>query len=173
MLFVASADKVYNHNQYVKQMHQDSILVGGNYFCQTADDWSVPSFNWGDPYNPVGACGNYFPVIYAKGDLFVEAADYGQGILLVEGDLTFKGGFQFFGPVIVRGTVLTEGTGGHFIGGLIAANVALNASSVLGNALIQFSRCAIDRALLNSSLSSVKPLANRGWVDLSSVISGG
>jgi len=169
---VAVADKTYNHNQYVKQMHQDSVLVSGDYFCKTADDWSVPRFNWGDPYNSGGACGNYFPVIHAKGDLIIEASDYGQGILLVEGDLTFKGGFEFYGPVIVRGTVLTVGTGGHFVGGLIAANVALNASSVLGNAVIQFSRCAIDRALLNSALSKVKPLANRGWVDLSSVIGG-
>jgi len=118
------------------------------------------------------SCGDYFPVIHAQGDLIVEASDYGQGILLVEGDLTFKGGFEFFGPVIVRGTVITEGTGGHFNGGLIAANVALNASSVLGAAVIQYSSCTISRAVLNSSLTRVRPLQDRSWVDLSSVISG-
>jgi hypothetical protein len=169
---VGMADKVYPDGQYVKQMHQDSILLNGSYTCATADDWGVPRFNWGDPNNPAGACGGYFPVIYAKGDLIVEASDFGQGILLVEGDLTFKGGFEFYGPVIVRGTVLTEGTGGHFIGGLIAANVSLNASSVLGDAVIQYSTCSITRAVLNSSLTRVRPLENRGWVDLSSVVGG-
>lgn len=166
------ADKIYSDGQYVKQMHQDSVFIGGSYVCATADDWAVPRFNWGDPYNPGGACGSYFPVIYAKGDLIIEASDYGQGILLVEGNLTFKGGFEFFGPVIVRGTVLTEGTGGHFVGGLIAANVALNASSVLGDAVIQYSSCSVTRAVLNSALTRVRPLENRGWVDLSSAISG-
>jgi hypothetical protein len=169
---VAVADKSYSDGQYVKQMHQDSALVSGSFICMTADDWTAPRFNWGDPYNPGGACGDYFPVIHAQGDLIVEASDYGQGILLVEGDLTFKGGFEFFGPVIVRGTVITEGTGGHFNGGLIAANVALNASTVLGDAVIQYSSCTISRAVLNSSLTRVRPLQDRSWVDLSSVISG-
>jgi len=169
---VAMADKVYADGQYVKQMHQDSVLVNGSYVCATADNWAVPRFNWGDPYDPAGACGGYFPVIYAKGDLFVESNDYGQGILLVEGNISFKGGFEFYGPVIVRGTVMTEGTGGHFIGGLIAANVSLNASSVLGDAEIQYSTCAVTRAVLNSTLTRVRPLESRGWVDLSSAVGG-
>ncbi|MGW8267924.1 MAG: hypothetical protein ACWGSQ_16275 [Longimicrobiales bacterium] len=169
---VAMADKVYAHGQYVKQMHQDSVLINGAYVCETADNWSVPRFNWGDPNDPASACGGYFPVIYGQGDLSVESNDYGQGILLVEGDLTFKGGFEFYGPVIVRGTVSTEGTGGHFIGGLIAANVSLNASSVLGDAVIQYSTCSVTRAVLNSSLTRVRPLESRGWVDLSSAVGG-
>jgi hypothetical protein len=168
----AMADKVYSDGQYVKQMHQDSVFLNGSYICSSADNWAVPRFNWGDPYNPKGACGSYFPVIYARGDLIVEAHDYGQGIMLVEGNLTFKGGFEFFGPVIVKGEVITEGTGGHFRGGLVAANVSLNASSVLGDALIQYSTCAVSRAVLNSALTRVRPLENRGWVDLSAVISG-
>ena len=166
------ADKVYSDGQYVKQMHQDSVFINGSYICATADNWAVPRFNWGDPYNPGGACGSYFPVIHGKGDLIIEASDYGQGILLVEGNLTFKGGFEFFGPVIVKGEVITEGTGGHFMGGLVAANVSLNASSVLGDAVIQYSSCAVSRAVLNSALTRVRPLENRGWVDLSAVISG-
>jgi len=90
----------------------------------------------------------------------------------VEGDLTLKGGFEFYGPVIVRGTVLTEGTGGHFKGGLIAANISLTTSTVLGDAMVQYSSCAVDRAVLNSALTQVRPLDRRSFVDLSSVVGG-
>jgi hypothetical protein len=164
---VALADLVFPSGTYIRQTYPDSVLVDGKYVCQTSN-----SLNWGDPYNPGGACGRYFPIIYATGDLFIEAHDYGQGILLVEGDLTFKGGFEFFGPVIVKGNVITEGTGGHFIGGLIAANVNLSTSDVLGNALVQYSACAVERALWNSSLSRVRPLERRSFADLSLIVAG-
>jgi hypothetical protein len=165
---VALADIQIPHNTTMTQLDPDSALVQGTYVCQTG-----AMNNWGDPQNPTGACGNYFPIIYATGDLKINANDQGQGILLVEGDLAVQGGHSFFGPVIVRGELKTAGTGGHFNGGVIAANVNLDTSTVLGNALIQFSACSIERAVLNNSaLTRVRPLAQRSWVDLSSVISG-
>ena len=116
---------------------------------------------------------HYIPVIYSPGDLKIAASDPGQGILLVEGNLEVSGGHEFYGPVIVRGTLTTTGTGGHFVGGVIAANVSLDASTVLGDALVQYSACTVTRAVLNNtSLTRARPLENRGWVDLSSVISG-
>jgi len=150
------------------QLEPDSISVGGNYVCNTA-----PSNNWGNPNNPSGICGSYFPIIYASGDLKISANDAGQGILLVEGNLSVQGGHEFFGPVIVRGELKTTGTGGHFNGGVIAANVNLDSSTVLGDALVQYSQCAVIRAVLNNAnLTRARPLENRSWVDLSSVISG-
>lgn len=128
-------------------------FVGG--VCNTSDSW-----NWGDPLNPTSTCGGYFPVIYSPGDLTING-NYGQGILLVDGNLSVQGGFRFFGPVIVRQSLKTTGTGGHFIGAVMAASGDLESSVVLGQAVIQYSSCAITRAV-----TSVLPgalLRRRGW----------
>jgi hypothetical protein len=119
--------------------------------------------NWGSPLSPAGPCGNYFPVVYATGDITVNGVQ-GQGILLVDGNLSVQGGFEFYGPVIVRGALSTAGTGGHFNGGVIAANVDLDQSSVLGDAIVSFSSCAIARAV-NGAASGAK-LKERSWVNL-------
>lgn len=143
----------------------DSMLVDGAWECDTRN-----KYNWGDPLTPGAACGNYFPIIYAHQNLNINSSSAGQGILLIEGDLDLQGGFQFYGPVIVKGILSTQGTGGHINGGVIAANVNLDTSTVLGNALVQYSSCAVSRAILNNDdLSRMQPLAQRSWVDLTNV----
>jgi hypothetical protein len=165
---VAMADIVFPSKVTITKLGPDSTLLAGSYRCNTSNNR-----NWGDPRDPTGACGSYFPIIYAADAMSINAGDYGQGILLVENDLAIQGGFTFYGPVIVRGTLSTAGTGGHFNGGVIAANVNLETSTVLGNALVQYSSCAVTRAILNNAnLSRARPLEDRSWVDLTSVISG-
>lgn len=160
------ADKEYPTTTTVTGTAPDSLLVGRSYVCNEIQS------NWGDPLNWNAVCGNYFPIIYAGQTLKINSRGVGQGILLVEGDLEVQGGFTFYGPVIVKGELKTAGTGGHFTGGVIAANVNLDTSTVLGNALVSFSTCAVERAILNNSaLTRVRPLAMRSWVDLSSVTS--
>ncbi len=117
--------------------------------------------NWGDPKTPSSPCFGYFPIIYAPGNLTVNG-DLGQGVLLVEGDLSVQGGFEFHGIVIVRGSLKTSGTGGHFTGSVLAANVDLKDNSVLGDALIQYSSCAVLRGLQTASPAA--PLRSRGWM---------
>ena len=56
--------------------------------------------NWGDPHNPASGCGNYFPIIHVTGSLTVNGVQ-GQGILLVDGDLTVNGSWNFYGIVII------------------------------------------------------------------------
>jgi Tfp pilus assembly protein PilV len=165
---VALADIIYQGPETITQLVPDSVDVEGTYLCKSGS-----KYNWGDPENPTAACGNHFPIIYATSDLKIAASDPGQGILLIGGDLEVSGGHEFYGPVIIRGTLTTTGTGGHFNGGVIAANVNLESSTVLGDALVQFSSCAVTRAVLATSrLTQVRPLKRRSWVDLSSVISG-
>jgi len=118
--------------------------------------------NWGDAENG-GVCKGYYPIVYSPGNLNITGG-YGQGILLVEGDLAVQGGMRFYGPVIVKGKLSTAGTGGHFNGGVLAANVDLEQNSVLGNAVIQYSSCAIENALLGVSLP--KRVVQRAWADL-------
>jgi hypothetical protein len=120
--------------------------------------------NWGDPgADRTTPCANYFPVIYSTGNLGITGGR-GQGILLVAGDLTVSGGFIFYGPVIVKGRLTTTGTGGHFNGGVMAANVNLEQNTVLGNAVVNFSRCAIYHAMLNSAVP--EKMVERAWVDM-------
>lgn len=119
--------------------------------------------NWGDPLNPTAVCGNYFPVIWVEGDLNINGVQ-GQGVLVVNGQLDVQGSFEFFGPVIVKHSLNTQGTGGHFNGGVIAANVNLDQNTVLGDAVISYSKCAVTKAL-NSSASAAL-MKERSWANL-------
>jgi len=124
--------------------------------------------NWGEPGNPpptftVLGCRNYFPVTYVNGNLKITGGR-GQGVLLVEGNLDVQGGFKFYGPVVVRGILTTQGTGGHFNGGVMAANVNLSASTVLGNAVITYSSCAVASALQGASTPRL--LGRRSWAEI-------
>ncbi len=136
-------------------------------------DTSVMS-NWGYPLANTHPCFNYFPIIWLDNPttLWNFTGGEGQGILLIEGDIKVTGQFQFYGPIYIKGHLETAGGGGtqHFHGGIVAANADLEQNSVLGTADIIYSSCAIERAILNNSgLTAAKPLAQRSWVDLSSV----
>jgi hypothetical protein len=123
--------------------------------------------NWGEPAIQTDPCSNYFPIIYHNGNLALQGGR-GQGILLVEGDLTATGGMVFYGPVFVTGTLSTAGNknqGAKFYGGVIAGNVALDdVTKLSGQALVSYSSCAVRRALQNSSTPAA--LAERSWVQL-------
>jgi hypothetical protein len=125
--------------------------------------------NWGEP-TPIlvtDPCFNYFPIIYYQGNLALQGGR-GQGILLVEGDLSATGGMVFYGPVFVTGTLSTSGNsnqGAKFYGGIIAGNVSLDDLTKLsGGALVSYSSCAIKRALENTATPGA--LAERSWVQL-------
>jgi hypothetical protein len=122
--------------------------------------------NWGDirRSTPAGACESYFPIIYSSGHLSLSSASTGQGILLVDGDLTITGGFTFYGPVIVRGTFSTQGSGGKFYGGVMAANVNLQQNSVLGNAVAIYSSCVMAQVM--GAIAKPDVIAERPWVRL-------
>jgi hypothetical protein len=129
-------------------------------------DTNVQS-NWGEPTLKTDPCFSYFPIIYHNGNLKLQGGR-GQGILLVEGDLTATGGMVFYGPVFVSGTLSTTGNSGQgakFYGGVIAGNVALDdVTKLAGGALVNFSSCAIKRALDNTATPA--PFAERSWVQL-------
>ena len=123
--------------------------------------------NWGDPNRAAtpGLCEQYFPIIYAPGDLAING-NIGQGVLLVAGNLSIQGGFTFYGPVISRGTVKLTGTGNHINGSVLAANVvdSTTSSMVSGNSAIQYSRCANNTALQRTAMPVKAP--QRSWAEL-------
>lgn len=88
-------------------------------------------------------------------------------ILLVAGDLSMQAGFEFYGPVIVRAPLITQSTGGHSDGGLIAANVYFDSRTVPGNTIVNSSNRAVTRVILdNASLTRAPRPTHRCRVDL-------
>jgi hypothetical protein len=101
--------------------------------------------------------------VWSESDLVLDGIR-GQGVLMVNGDLTLGGGVEFQGPVLVKGTLRTSGAGGWITGAAIARAVSFGTAGVLGAPVVQFSRCAVSRALTQSA--TLVPLAERGWAEL-------
>ena len=123
--------------------------------------------NWGDGMNPSAPCGNYFPIIRITGDATING-EQGQGVLLVDGNLSVQGSFQWFGVVIVQGTLSTSGGGStdaHFWGAtMVKGGLNFGSNAMSGRANINYSSCALIAALNNTGV--VAPMRSRGWVQL-------
>lgn len=159
----AAANKVINGNNTYNGINP--VVTDG--VCTKS-----ATLNWGAPIHtaPANPCENYFPIIYAKSSssgVLKLSGGTGQGILLVDGDLEISGGFEFYGPVIVRGRIKAVGTagGGKLTGAVMAANVLIeDDSQVLGDATISYSSCAIEKAIAGSA--NPRRLAERAWTEV-------
>jgi hypothetical protein len=156
----------------------DKTIPGGKTFTNLAPTFKTDSLgqkycarsdttNWGDPTHayPSPVCRSYFPIIHVTGNLKLTGGA-GQGILLVDGNLSASGGINFYGPVIVKGalTVTGNGSGARFVGGVMAENVYLDDNKVAGNAVVSYSSCAINKALNGSATPMFD--AQRGWIEM-------
>jgi len=122
--------------------------------------------NWGDGINHASPCGTYFPIIHITGSAVLNGVQ-GQGILMIDGDLSVQGSYEFFGITIVSGSLSTSGGGAtdaHFWGSVMAQNVNLELQGVSGKATLSYSKCAIIQAL--QMTGTVVPLVSRGWAQL-------
>ena len=149
----------------------DITLPGGTYngmgptltgtACNKAN-----TMNWGDPvrHTPAAACENYLPIIHFTDDVKLSTGT-GQGILLVDGDLTKSGNFSFYGVVIARGTIRSSGSNNGVTGVEMAAAVDFgDAVTLSGSTTIQYSSCAVQQAL--SSSATLGTAKGRAWVNL-------
>lgn len=73
------------------------VEVGGT--CDTGQPW-----NWGDPMRPYRPCGDHLPLKGRAGPVVVNGGE-GQGVLVVDGDVTLAGGALFHGMVLASGRV--------------------------------------------------------------------
>ena len=146
-------------------------LPGGNYktdpvFNGTACNTLSQPFNWGDGQNATG-CSTYFPIIHITGDVTLNG-DQGQGILLVDGNLSVQGSYQFFGITIVKGSMGSAGggsTAAHFYGATMAQDVNLTTvNNFSGKATLLYSNCAIQTVMNNVAVTQL--LRSRSWVQL-------
>ena len=126
--------------------------------------------NWGSPTTPAGPCGSYFPIIHITGDGATINGVEGQGVLLVDGSLNVQGGFQFFGVVIIKGSIKTAGGGGtpaHFWGTVMVQDTVAftdTTNNISGAANLLYSKCAIVKALDKTGNGAM--MRSRGWVQL-------
>lgn len=125
--------------------------------------------NWGEPYfepdytSVKTACQSYFPIIAREGDLRL-GTGRGQGVLLVDGNLTLTGNFEFNGIIIVTGTFdASQGTN-MVHGAVLARNAELDDMTLAGTPTVNYSACAVARAL--NGAAPVVPLAGRSWVQM-------
>src|SRR5438874_395122 len=147
---------------------QTAPTLTGSGTCNTAN-----TSNWGEPERPpfsgvVPACYNYFPIIWAKGDLQLSSSSSrGQGILLVDGDLHASGGAEFMGLVIVKGAFITSGQGIKIYGAMMVKDSSSNNDALTGQTVVQYSGCAL-AAVLNSLTGSAytMPVRRRAWADM-------
>ena len=122
--------------------------------------------NWGEPYdgpNAVTACRSYFPIIYADTNLQLQSNARGQGILIVNGTLDLRGGFDWAGLIIVRNDIMTGNGNATVTGAVMARDAVLGdgGSGLNGTQHILYSRCAIEAALRGSAL--LVRVGERGW----------
>jgi len=123
--------------------------------------------NWGDGVNPLGPCGTYFPIVHIIGDATINGVQ-GQGILLIDGNLSVQGGFQWFGITIVQGTLKTAGGGStdaHFWGAtMVHDSVNFGTNQLSGHANINYSQCAVLKVLNATQTGAL--MRSRSWVQL-------
>lgn len=156
--------------------HTSPSLTADGSSCNTQDQ-----LNWGEPFhdstlvnNTVPKCISYFPIIYADTSIQIANNSRGQGILMVNGDLTLAGNFDWNGLIIVKDDI-TSGAGNVNIGGaLLARNANLdkckqgdkdcNGVTTTGNFHMTYSKCAIENALRASAI--LIPVKKRAWAQL-------
>ncbi|MFN2318027.1 MAG: hypothetical protein ABR551_06810 [Gemmatimonadales bacterium] len=166
--FAALADHVYTGNWPPSQGILPVLDGDGN--CTTTFD------NWGEPWRSpktgtVTACIDRAPIVHVTGDFKVTAGGggrRGQGVLLVEGDFSIAGNFEFTGILIVLGSVDMKGTGNKITGAVLTNSTSGASvgeeSTIAGNPNVLYSSCAISAVL--ASGARARPLAERSWVQL-------
>lgn len=130
--------------------------------------------NWGEPKRPatldggetlVTECYNYFPIIYASNGLSLSGNGRGQGILLVNGDFTLNGSFDWYGVIVVTGSIIRGNGSAKVMGAVMAADETVADGSIItGTTEYNYSSCSVERALRGSA--SVVQAKHRAWVEL-------
>jgi hypothetical protein len=165
----------YGYTNYGTLTSQANItLTPGNYTpspvvlngaCNTTGQLT----NWGDGNDHNAPCGTYFPIVWLKGAstaTWFLIGGQGQGVLLVDGNVSMDGNFEFYGLVVVRGTLTTVANSTVKIyGGVLAknANFAPNGSGS-GSFTVNWSSCAMTQALSGTGVGALN--RSRSWIQL-------
>ncbi len=118
--------------------------------------------NWGDSRAPETPCGQHVPLVYSNGDVTVRGGR-GQALLVVQGDLVLEGDTDLSGLVFVYGRLVVRERA-RFRGAVVVENVGPFVTRVADDATIDFSSCAVKRALAAAAVPA--PLRERSWIQL-------
>jgi hypothetical protein len=120
--------------------------------------------HWGTPTEGAtlqdpSACSEQHVVYYNTNDTYISLTGQssGCGVLLVEGDLNVHGGFSWYGPILITGSVTMTGGGGKNITGSILAGGSVDGDLVGGSANIVYCSQAIEVQSRN------RPVLNLSW----------
>lgn len=138
------------------------VVVGGRVTPGPAESGGrcvAGATNWGSPRNPAAPCGSSFPVVRAPGALEVDGGA-GQGIVVGEGDLDFRGGAEFLGVALAAGSVrIREGS---VVRGFVVSGGSV---TVEGGGRVEAAACPALRALGEGSLAGrVFPVPDGSWI---------
>jgi hypothetical protein len=104
-------------------------------------------------------------VVHVVGDTTIAAGSF-DGILIVDGALTFAGPFSATGLIVARGSI--DATAGSFslVGALMSFAPATSGAAAIkfSGVTIRYSQCAVDRALRRGSIP--RRVVQRSWVEL-------
>ena len=125
-----------------------------------------PGDGWGTPTPGVdlehaSSCSEYNIVHYDTDDTHIRLSGgvSGCGILLIEGDAIIHGNFDWYGPIIVTGSITYSGGGTKQISGAVLSGGSVDADVVGGNTNVVFCSAAVNT-------SQFLPLRVLSWREL-------
>jgi hypothetical protein len=126
----------------------------------TGMDWGSPTP--GATQQDATSCSNRNIVYFNTNSTYVKltGGSHGCGILLVEGDLAIHGGFQWYGVVVVTGSIIFTGGGGKNVSGAMLAGGTTSADLVGGDATVVYCSQAIHNQ------TDYLPLITLRWAEL-------
>ena len=144
------------------------VLEGGTYVTRPATDGAQcitsDPMNWGDPA-ATSPCAGHFPIVHVRGDAVVGPGSVGQGVLLVDGDVTFEANARFAGVVIATNAIVVRGAGAEISGIAIAANAnGAGATRIEDGGAIRYGGCVARAAALGAARLARTP--ERWWAEL-------
>jgi hypothetical protein len=132
-----------------------------------ASNTTVTGMSWGTPTagatqtSPL-ACSESHIVYYNMSghSLKLSGGTQGCGLLLVDGDPELHGGFAWYGPVLVTGSIIYTGGGDKNITGALLAGSSVTADVIGGNATI------LNCSAANTNVTQNSPLLRLNWQQL-------
>jgi hypothetical protein len=128
---------------------------------------TLTGMNWGTPApgntpETATSCDERNVVYFNTNSTYVKLSggSSGCGLLLVEGDLLVNGGFQWYGVVLVTGSIAFIGGGEKNVTGAMLAGEAVSADLVGGDASIVYCSEAVRRQ------TAYRPLIVHRWAEL-------
>lgn len=109
------------------------------------------------------AGGDSLPWRFQAGDLVLSGERF-TGVLVVDGNLTLRGGASVVGIVIVRGAIIVEWLGAAISGRVVAHEIRLASGVNPSSFQIVHSSCALH--LAGRSRAPARPLPGVAWADL-------